>query len=394
MSQSFLSRGLVGAVALVLSSAAAAQAPDGAPVPVVRFTELAPNPPGTDNGQEFIELAGTPGASLNGFVILVVEGDATAAGVVDVVYDLTGQSLGTNGLFLRRDAATALNSGMPIVVAPGPNPATVVHVLDFAPDIENGSNTYFLLYAGGNPVPAIGTDLDSDNDGALNPGALAGLVVVDAVGVVENDTGINVAYADDFGFANVGPFATFTPDALYRERDCDGTYGGWRAGDLSNTSVSPGPYFFFAANTSGFPFGPGSTWSLDPGRLNHCTFDFAISEPAGFGTLEFAITGGEPNGLYLTALSFDPANAAPAYAGLHGGLAITADELLFQYNTLSAPFVGFLDAAGDGGSTYFDGLPPVLAGATIYGLTLVYSGTYGEITGRTAVAALTLSGGA
>lgn len=392
MLQQFLTRVAVGGAAILLSSPAAAQSPDGAPppVPVVRFSELSINPPGTDNGQEFIELAGTPGASLSGFAIVVIEGDAAQAGVVDGVYDLAGQSLGANGLFLRRDSATALNSGMPVVVTPGPNPATVVQALDFNPDIENGSNTYLLLYSLGGALPALAADLDSDNDGTLNAGVLPGFVVVDAVGLIENDSGINVAYADDFGFANLGPFSGFMPDALYRERDCAGNYGGWRAGDLSNTGVSPGPYFFFGPSTSGFPFGPGSTWSLDPGRLNHCTFSLAMSEPSGFGTLAFAVSGGEPNGLYLTALTFDAANATPAYAGLHGGLAISQDELFLQVNTFSPPFVGFLDGTGAAGSTYLDGLPPELAGFSMYGLTLVYSATNFEIVGRTPVASLVL----
>ena len=116
----------LGVWAVVVLLGAAAPAPAQVVINEVLF-----NPAGADGGQEFVELRSTAGsASLTGLTLLVIEGEAQAAGVVDQVIALDGFSTGANGLFLQRDAATVLN--------PAPNAATVVRVQDFTPDIENG----------------------------------------------------------------------------------------------------------------------------------------------------------------------------------------------------------------------------------------------------------------
>jgi hypothetical protein len=195
-----------------LSVVAAVAAFAGVASASVRINELFINPPGTDNGFEFFELKGSPSFSLSGIWLLAIEGDGTSAGVVDVAIDLTGFSLGTNGLFLQRDAATVLN--------PAPASATTVRVSDFNPDIENGSNTYLLVrgFTG-----AIGNDLDTNNDGTIDV-ALPWTSVLDGIALIENDGTANVGYADDFGFTNFGPNAGFNADALVRGAD-DVWYG-------------------------------------------------------------------------------------------------------------------------------------------------------------------------
>jgi hypothetical protein len=47
------------------------------------LSEVDVNPPGTDQGQEAVEIRGAPGASLSGYYLLAIEGDGTGAGVVD-----------------------------------------------------------------------------------------------------------------------------------------------------------------------------------------------------------------------------------------------------------------------------------------------------------------------
>ncbi|MBK6942820.1 MAG: hypothetical protein IPH13_21825 [Planctomycetes bacterium] len=175
----------------------------------ISLSELFVNPPGTDNGQEGFELYGPPSTSLAGYKLVIVEGDGTGAGLVDVVLDLGAFSTGTNGVFVWRDSAA--------VISPGIDPNSAVNVADFAPDIENGSNTYILGFG---TAPATATDLDTDNDGTPDV-ALTGFTVVDAASIVENDGASNFAYADDLGFTNLGPFAgptpaAHTPDAAFR----------------------------------------------------------------------------------------------------------------------------------------------------------------------------------
>ena len=200
------------------------------------LTEIFINPPSTDGGQETIEIKGTPNTSLAGISLLVVEGDGTGAGAVDLRLDLSAYSTGSNGLLLIRDAATTL--------LPAPDAGTNVAVLDFNPDIENGTNTFVI---GAGVAPALNSDLDSDNDGTLNVGAFNGFTAMDAVSLLENDGTSNYAYADDLGFTVLGPFTGFNPDALYRTFNDDETTCIWTGGDLLG-SVG-GPYTFdFAAN--------------------------------------------------------------------------------------------------------------------------------------------------
>ena len=87
------------AAGLVLAGGAAAQ-------PAVVLNEIFVNAPGSDNGSEFIELKSlSPSMSLDGYALLVIEGDGEATGsvgTVDVVLSLDGMSTGANGLFLWR----------------------------------------------------------------------------------------------------------------------------------------------------------------------------------------------------------------------------------------------------------------------------------------------------
>ncbi len=224
----------------------------------VTLSELGVDLPSTDNGQEFVELAGVPGTSLAGYFLLLVEGDGTGAGTLDAAYNLGSYALGANGVLLIRDSATVLQ--------PAPAQQSQVVVFDFNPDMENGSTSFLLGF--GTP-PAVGTDLDSDNDGVLNAGALATFTVVDAVALVENDGASNVGYADDVGGTNLGPFANFNADTAYRTYNADGSACRWAAGDVLGTS--PGPYTFdFGANeVFGFAaHGITSGVTLNPGTPN------------------------------------------------------------------------------------------------------------------------------
>ncbi len=230
------------------------------------LSEIFINPPGTDNGFEAIEITGTPGQSMNGWYILIIEGDGTGAGTVDQVINLTMASIGSNGLLLLRDSATAL--------IPSPDPATPILVADFNPDIENGTNTYVLGF--GTP-PAVNTDLDSDNDGTINA-PLAGFTAVDAVSIQENDNtpADNDQYADDFGGTNILADPGFNADVLYRVLDASLQPLGWVGGDVLGTL--PGPFNFDGARFFGWgAFGvpDPSTRTIDPGTLN-----FIVTGPA------------------------------------------------------------------------------------------------------------------
>ena len=246
----FLRRSL-GALSAAAALATAAQA---------QFTlsEIALDMPSTDQGQEFVEIAGAPGASLSGYFLVLIEGDGSSAGLADAVYNLGSYSLGANGLLLIRDTATVLQ--------PAPAAQTNVVVFDFTPDMENGSTSFLLGF--GTP-PALGADLDSDNDGVLNPGILAGFTVVDAVAFIENDGAANVGYADDVGGTHLGPFVGFNADTAYRTYNASGTPCIWAAGDVLGTTPGPYTFDFGAGEVFGFQLhGVTSALTLNPGTPN------------------------------------------------------------------------------------------------------------------------------
>jgi hypothetical protein len=205
------------------------------------------NPSGNDGGQEAIEIRGPASTSLAGYWFLAIEGDSVnVMGILDVRTDLGAMSTGPNGLCVIRDAASA--------ILPGTDAANALtFVNDWNPDLENGSNTYIL---GTGTPPAATTDLDVDNDGNIDAGALAGFTVVDAIGVLEGSAtpAVDFAYGDDVGFANLPQFLTptpWTPGALIRYYNADGSACGWAGGVVVGTNPG-GPYNF---STTGLVFG-------------------------------------------------------------------------------------------------------------------------------------------
>ncbi len=222
---------------------AAAGAANGA----TRINEFFFNPSGTDNGFEFFELAGTPGQSLANTWLLIVEGDGSGAGVIDQAFDLSSFSLGSNGLFLWRDAATVLN--------PAPDAGTTINVADFNPDIENGTNTWLLVtgFSG-----ALGNDLDTDNDGALDSSPWAS--VIEAVGYTDGAAG-DIQYASLFG----GNTAV-AGGGIDIEAYAFGTNGVGYFLDIDGTSTVGGPYTI--DNTETIPGGVSGAFALTPGSAN------------------------------------------------------------------------------------------------------------------------------
>lgn len=96
----------------------------------IRISEFMANAPFTDEGREYFEISGPAGASLDGLTILEIEGDSSNPGNIDAALDLTGLSLGSNGLLLLRDQPTIDIDGQTFdaVLRPFPESATNVFV--------------------------------------------------------------------------------------------------------------------------------------------------------------------------------------------------------------------------------------------------------------------------
>ncbi|NJL74446.1 MAG: hypothetical protein HC892_04780 [Saprospiraceae bacterium] len=196
-------------------------------IPTVVLNEIGINPPGTDDNFEFIELKGTPSASLAGLTLITIDGDGTGTGVIDEIINLSSFSLGTNGLFLLRENSTTTPAAGFI---PTPATATAKDSLT-AINIENGTVTFFIVsgFTG-----TLNQDLDTNNDGTLD--IRPWTVGVDSVGLT--DSGTDFMYAG--AARNFPQFGTFTADALFRTSDTD----TWAAVEFSTSSVNPGPYNF------------------------------------------------------------------------------------------------------------------------------------------------------
>lgn len=237
------------------------------------ISEIFFNSPGADNGQEFVELMGTPFASADGLYALHIDGDNTSAGVVKAVVSFAGQSFGSNGVLMRRDTTQ--------VLLPAPDPASSVFVLDFSPDLENGSQTWVL---GTGTPPAVGTDLDTDNDGVFdNVASLANFTPIDSVGMMDNidDTVTpdrNFNYATYFGGYNFGfpqgaDALPYIPSSLYRVLNGSCQPLGWLAGQWLTGTVNPGPYLMDPVKYNfGFSNPPTivQVGMLSPGSVNLC----------------------------------------------------------------------------------------------------------------------------
>jgi hypothetical protein len=114
------------ALALVLLAAGPAAA-----LPVL--SEVFYDAVGTDDGQSFVELYGTPGASLDG---LVIEGVNGTGGTITHTLALTG-TFGPDGLFVLADRTSAGTSSVPDADL----------LLEF--DFQNGPDSVVLRSASG-----------------------------------------------------------------------------------------------------------------------------------------------------------------------------------------------------------------------------------------------------
>lgn len=191
------------------------------------LNELLVNPNGADENCEYVELKGTGGMSLNNIHFLSIEGDNTSnPGVIDLVVDLSGEFLGSNGLLVMTPSSPGMACGSRNYYSP---PTTRVLVSDMnGGGLETGANSWLLVSS---TVPITqGMDYDVDNDGVLEllPGSA---VILDAVGWQANGDISDIVYGSVLLPAIVGN----TPDAAVRfpENNAANSIPAWYYGDMS-----------------------------------------------------------------------------------------------------------------------------------------------------------------
>lgn len=230
----------------------------------VKYNEIVYDAPGADGGQEFVELIGTPGESLTGVTLVVIEGDAGAAGgggVVEQAVSLDGQVIGSNGLFLIRDSST--------ILSPAPAAGTTILVHDFTPDIENNTSNHFLVR---NFSSSVGTDLDTTDDGVLDSTPWS--EVLDSLTMLENS-------GTEFNYTGTASPAGLTPDYVFRATD-----GQLIAGVGATAAVAGvGPYTYNdtlkSFDGTSVPLSSLDITTFTPGNVNPSV----IPEPASLSLL-------------------------------------------------------------------------------------------------------------
>ncbi|MCW3493013.1 ExeM/NucH family extracellular endonuclease [Microbacterium sp. SSM24] len=207
--------GAIALTGLIAPSAMAAE------VPSIVINEFSASTAGDD--VEYVELLATPGTGLSGYRVLEIEGDATttpAFGTVDEVIsfpaaDASGRSL-----------ASLANGAL-----------------------ENGSLSLLLVTG---TIPALGSDIDANDDGVIDEGL--GFDVVDAIAVHDGGasdrtyggTTLGVAY-DGLAFAPGG--ASRIPDGTDTGAPAD-----WVRNDFDRAGITGFPGTLVtgeAANTPG-----------------------------------------------------------------------------------------------------------------------------------------------
>ena len=185
---------------------------------------------------EFFELAGTPGESLNGLTYIVIGdtspslgGGSVNTGAIEVVIPLDGMTIPADGFFLAVED---------IYVGPAGPDADLVINLNF----ENSDTVSHLLVTGF--TGADGDLIDDDRDGIANA-TFPWSSIVDGLTLVETDNSGEFDYSFDLGVQSFGAQPSgenYTH--VYRDVDISGSWVGgsdqlWLATETPGISNIP-----------------------------------------------------------------------------------------------------------------------------------------------------------
>ena len=203
------------------------------PLPSVSINEIRIDQPSTDN-DEYFELTGDPGESLEGLTYVVI-GDASDAGVgggIEAIVDLSGLSVPADGFFL------AVEDTFTLVPLGDADLVLVPNGINF----ENSDNVTHMLVTGF--TGSSGDDVDDDDDGVIDPDA-PWTSILDCVALVETPDSGELIYCE----TTVGPDGSYVPG---HARSCPDGSGSWLIGqfDPAGGDDTPG-----AANSCPGPGG-------------------------------------------------------------------------------------------------------------------------------------------
>lgn len=228
------------------------------------LSEIRIDQPGNPDDEEFVEIKGDPGESLDGVWFLYLgdhsgSGSSKGSGVVEIALNLTGYVIPDDGHFLMLGSnfdGAAFNLEV----------TQVDYLFEaFGNALENSDNTTALLVrnfngTGGAEVRGIddqlgdaAVDIDDNDDGVPN-NTLPWDELIDAVGIFESPTSGEFPYGAALGFVDMGPDGNFSPSHLYRASDS----GDWYIGE----------YVVFQTDANGNVIGLNPDVKDSPGTVN------------------------------------------------------------------------------------------------------------------------------
>ncbi|NDV61806.1 hypothetical protein G0Q06_05025 [Puniceicoccales bacterium CK1056] len=234
------------------------------------LNEIRTDQPDNPDDEEFVEIKGTPGESLDDVWFIYIgdhsgDGAFKGSGVVERALDLTGYVIPADGIFLMIGPAF---DGTTM----GIDASQVDYVSDvFGNALENSDNVTAMLVRGwtegeilvfDDQLGNAAIDIDDDDDGTPNA-VLPWTEVIDAVSLVETVNGGEFYYGEAFGGTNLGPDnGGFVPSHAFLTSDTE----EWTIG----------AYVLFEEDSNGNVIGLNPDASDTPGTEN------PIAPPASF----------------------------------------------------------------------------------------------------------------
>lgn len=292
------------------------------------INEMRTDQPGFPDDEEFIELRGEPGTSLDDVWFLYVgdhsgDGATKGSGVIERAFDLTGYTIPDDGHFLMIGSSFDGDS-----FGIGLDQADYVNGI-FGNALENSDNVTAILVRGFTEGEIIAfedqegdaaVDIDDNDDGVPNE-TLPWSETIDAIGLIETPSSGEFYYGEALGFEDIGPQGEFVPSHIFRggddqewnmgeyvlfEEDDDGNVIGINPEAVDTPGTlnpdSPAPTFppFISGIDTVFA-APDSTVQITGENLDTVT-TVAIGETevtftATADTLTFDVPAGTPSGV-------------------------------------------------------------------------------------------------
>jgi hypothetical protein len=203
---------------------------------------------GSDN-DEYFELAGSPGESLDGLWYVVIGDTQGTGGAVETIVDLAGLSVPADGYFLAVEDTYTLGGSPDLTLAGSGTSQTL--------NFENSDNVTHLLVSGLNSAIQTGdgfgnsgaSDLDADDDGVIDAtGDWDGdtvddgapwTSVIDSVALSEDVPAGDLVYSSTV----VGPDGIFAPAQVFRIPNGSGPWyvGGFELGANDTPGIANVP---------------------------------------------------------------------------------------------------------------------------------------------------------